>query len=115
MYGCRYAIDRDPAAIVDLVHEQQVDIIAEVVLIGKGLVEAGDMGKAKEYFCKQQQADANRNLCSHGPAEDQESQQAGERQLGEYVPKLEGQAAGSHRIVQYAPEEEPAGASQCLT
>src|ERR1700722_2178575 len=109
MHSGRDTIDRHPAAIIDLVHEQQVDIIAEVVLIGKGLVEAGDVCEAKEDFRQQEQPYANGDLCRYGPAEDQKGQQASERQLGEYIPELEGQAAWSDGIVQHAPEEEPAG------
>ena len=78
MYGCGYAIDGYPAAGVDLVHQQGIHVIAEVMLVGKGQVKAGDIGKAVQHFGKEQQADTHADLRKVAPFENQKSHQRGE-------------------------------------
>ena len=58
--------------------------------------------------------DAERDLPADGPPEDEKRDERREGELRQHVPELERETLGPHGVVEHAPEEQPAGALQCL-
>ena len=62
MHCRRNTINGNPAPFIDFVHQYQIHEIPKIVLIGKRLIEIGDVGVSVQHFCEEEQSDGKKDL-----------------------------------------------------
>ena len=70
-------------------HQQHIDVIAKIMLIGKGLVETRDPDTAVQQLRQYQQTKAEKDLLPGWPIENEKGQQCSKSQLDQDVPQFE--------------------------